>query len=95
MGRGPVRGVWNSAMGHFSVKMYAKTKELGPMEGGRAPEIFACRSATDLASLLQNHQVPTIKSNTLKCVQSFIGYCMASSYIRIFIRALIGTQVNE
>ena len=29
----------------LSVKMHAKTKELGPF-GGRASEIFVCRSAT-------------------------------------------------
>ena len=30
--------------GHFSVKMYVKMKEIGPI-GGRAPENFVCRSA--------------------------------------------------
>ena len=27
------------------MKMYTKTKELGSVGGGRAPEIFVCRSA--------------------------------------------------
>ena len=40
----PVGGM-DLRCGHFSVKMYAKTKELGPI-GWRAPEIFVCRSAT-------------------------------------------------
>ena len=35
-GRAPVRGGMDLRRGHFSVKMYAKTKELGPI-GGRAP----------------------------------------------------------
>ena len=35
-GRAPVRGVIDLWRGHFSVKMYAKMKELGPM-GGRMP----------------------------------------------------------
>ena len=34
--------------GHFSVKMYAKTKDLGPVGGwGRALKIFVCRSNTE------------------------------------------------
>ena len=37
--------------GRFSVKMYVKTKELGPVGGGRAPENFACRSANDTAGM--------------------------------------------
>ena len=32
---------------HFSVNMYVKTKELGPI-GGHAPEIFVCRSTNDI-----------------------------------------------
>ena len=35
-GRAPVRGGMDLRCGHFSVKMYAKMKELGPI-GGRAP----------------------------------------------------------
>ena len=35
-GRAPVRGGVDLRCGHFSVKMYVKTKELGPI-GGRAP----------------------------------------------------------
>ena len=35
-GRGPILGGFGLQRGHFSVKMYAKTKELGPV-GGRAP----------------------------------------------------------
>ena len=34
-GRGPILGVgFGLQHGHFSVKMYAKTKELGPVGGG-------------------------------------------------------------
>ena len=33
---------------YFSVKMYVKTKELDPVEVGRAPENFVCRSANGL-----------------------------------------------
>ena len=32
-GRAPVRGGMDLRRGHFLVKMYAKMKELGPMEG--------------------------------------------------------------
>ena len=35
-GRAPVRGAVYLRRGHFSVKMYAKTKELGPIGGGGA-----------------------------------------------------------
>ena len=35
-GRAPVRGGMDLRRGHFLVKMYAKTKELGPI-GGHAP----------------------------------------------------------
>ena len=35
-GRAPVRGGVDLRRGHFLVKMYVKTKELGPI-GGRAP----------------------------------------------------------
>ena len=40
-------GAWTSdTHTHFLVKMYVKTKELGPVVGGgRAPENFVCRSA--------------------------------------------------
>ena len=34
-GRAPVRGGVDLRRGHFSVKMYVKTKELGPMGGAR------------------------------------------------------------
>ena len=46
-------------LGCFSVKMYVKTKELGPV-GGRAPENFICRSANALHKivLLYNVVVP-------------------------------------
>ena len=30
---------------HFLVKMFVKTKELGPIGGGRAPDNFVSRSA--------------------------------------------------
>ena len=33
-GRAPVRGGMDLQHGHFLVKMYAKTKELGPIGGG-------------------------------------------------------------
>ena len=33
----PFWGGFGLQCGHFSVKMYAKTKELGPVGGGRAP----------------------------------------------------------
>ena len=39
-GRGPILGGFGLQRGHFSVKMYAKTKELGPVGGacaGHAP----------------------------------------------------------
>ena len=35
-GHAPIRGGVDLRHGHFSVKMYVKTKELGPI-GGRAP----------------------------------------------------------
>ena len=35
-GRAPVRGGMDLRRGHFSVKMYAKTKELGPIGGACA-----------------------------------------------------------
>ena len=35
-GRGPILGGFGLQRGHFSVKMYVKMKELGPV-GGRAP----------------------------------------------------------
>ena len=35
-GHAPIRGGMDLRCRHFSVKMYAKTKELGPI-GGRAP----------------------------------------------------------
>ena len=35
-GRGPILGGFGLQCGHFSVKMYAKMKELGNL-GGRAP----------------------------------------------------------
>ena len=35
-GSGPARGAWTSEAGTFRMKMFAKTKELGPV-GGRAP----------------------------------------------------------
>ena len=34
-GRAPIRGGVDLRRGHFSVKMYAKMKELGPMGGVR------------------------------------------------------------
>ena len=37
-GRGPVRGGMDLQRGCFSAKMYAKTKEFGPV-GGRAPSM--------------------------------------------------------
>ena len=42
-GRGPILGGFGLKRGHFSVKMYAKTKELGPVGGMRwhAPSRFA------------------------------------------------------
>ena len=33
-GRGPILGGFGLQHGHFSVKMYAKMKELGPVLGG-------------------------------------------------------------
>ena len=36
-GCGPILGGFGLQRGHFSVKMYAKMKELGPVEGGHAP----------------------------------------------------------
>ena len=41
-GRAPVKGGVDLRHGHFSVKMYAKMKELGPIGGacaGHAPQI--------------------------------------------------------
>ena len=35
-GHAPVKGGVDLRHGHFSVKMYVKTKELGPMGGGGA-----------------------------------------------------------
>ena len=43
-GRGPIWGC-GPTTGHFLVKMYMKTKELGPVGGGHAPDNFVCRSA--------------------------------------------------
>ena len=45
--RGPVFDGVHLRRGCFSVKMGVKMKELGPV-GGRAPENFVCRSASDL-----------------------------------------------
>ena len=39
----PLRGGVDLRHGHFSVKMYVETKELCPVGGGGAPEIFVCR----------------------------------------------------
>ena len=54
-GRAPVRGGVDLRRGCFSVKMYAKTKELGPMGGGRdrveSGEKF-CRNTLYLKDLL-------------------------------------------
>ena len=36
-GRAPIRGGVDLRCGHFSVKMYGKMKELGPMGGGVRP----------------------------------------------------------
>ena len=46
-GRGPVRGGMDLRHRHFSVKLYAKMKELGPV-GGRAPGTPPSRSANAL-----------------------------------------------
>ena len=47
-GREPIRGGgMDLRHRHFLVKMFVKVKELGPI-GGRAPEIFVCRSTNDL-----------------------------------------------
>ena len=35
-GRGPILGGFGLQRGHFSVKMYVKTKELGPVGGACA-----------------------------------------------------------
>ena len=45
-GRAPVRGGVDLRHGHFSVKMYVKMKELGPI-GGRALGTPPPRSAND------------------------------------------------
>ena len=42
---GPIFGGMDLRCEHFLVKMYVKTKELGRMGEGRAPENFVCRSA--------------------------------------------------
>ena len=42
----------NLRRGCFSVNIHAKMKELGPIGRGRVPEIFVCRSATDLADVV-------------------------------------------
>ena len=44
-GRAPVRGGVDLRCGHFSVKMYVETKELGPIWGactGHTPQIRQC-----------------------------------------------------
>ena len=46
-GRAPVREGVDLRHGHFSVKMYAKMKELGPI-GGRAPGTLPPRSTNEL-----------------------------------------------
>ena len=45
-GRGPVLGGFGLQRGQFSVKMYAKTKELGPV-GGACARHAPTRSAYD------------------------------------------------
>ena len=45
-GRGPIRGGMDLQHGHFLAKMYAKTKELGPV-GGRVPGTLP-RSANEM-----------------------------------------------
>ena len=51
-GHALVWGGMDLRRGHFSVKMYAKTKELGPIGGGHAPGMPP-RSAND-TSLVQH-----------------------------------------
>ena len=49
-GRGPVLGGIDLRHRCFLVKMYVKTKELGPVGGGgHAPKNFVCRSANGRA----------------------------------------------
>ena len=53
----PLGGV-DLQCGHFSVKMYAKMKELGPVGGGgRAPKFFVCRSATGCVSVCKEFHI--------------------------------------
>ena len=37
------------------MKRYVKTKEFGPVGGGRAPETFVCRSATVMDSCILSY----------------------------------------
>ena len=43
----PLGGAWTSNVGRFSVKMYAKMKELGPIGGGVRPARPPPRSANE------------------------------------------------
>ena len=68
-GRGPILGGFGLQRGHFSVKMYAKTKELGPVGGacaGHAPP--PPRSAYAFAFFLILHAVIVI-AQTVECKQ--------------------------
>ena len=51
-GRGPILGGFGLQRGHFSVKMYTKTKELGPV-GGACAGYAPPRSAYALHQLLE------------------------------------------
>ena len=50
-GRGPRRGSMDSQGGYISKILYVKTKESGPLGGGRAPGNCQCRSATGILTL--------------------------------------------
>ena len=65
VGRGPVLGL---RCGVFSVKMYVKTKELGPI-GGRTLENFVCRFANGRhKGHTDSNSGPTIPNwSLLKC----------------------------
>ena len=62
-------GAWTSDIGCFSVKMYVKMKELGPI-GGRAPENLYVDPPMEMLSLMhRNLNVPShVIHDIIKCM---------------------------
>ena len=53
--------------GRFSVKMFTKVKELGPVGWGRAPELFVCRSATVMSCYTDSCISPKVVTAHGRC----------------------------